>query len=67
MQLSEEVIRNAMKHTRSNKQAADFLKISYKTWKKYATSYIDPTTKRTLFDMHTAVGGKGIPKAYTCL
>lgn len=62
LQLSEEVIRNAMKNTRSNKEAANWLRIGYKTWKKYAKSYIDPITKRSLFDMHTAVGGKGVPK-----
>jgi transposase len=65
LQLSEEVVRNAIKNTRSNKEAAKWLNITYKTWKKYAKSYIDPVTKRTLFDCHMATGGKGIPKAYT--
>jgi hypothetical protein len=62
LQLSEEVIRTAMKNTRSNKEAASWLRISYKTWKKYAKSYIDPITGRDLFSVHTASGGKGIPK-----
>jgi len=62
LQLSEEVVRSAIKNTRSNKEAAQWLRITYKTWKKYAKSYIDPVTKRSLFDMHMAVGGKGIPK-----
>lgn len=62
LQLSEEIVRNAMKNTRSNKEAAAWLRIGYKTWKKYAKSYIDPITGRSLFDMHTAVGGKGVPK-----
>ena len=61
-QLSEELVRNAIRNTRSNKEAAAWLKISYKTWKKYAQSFTDPVTGRTLFDMHIASGGKGIPK-----
>jgi hypothetical protein len=62
LQLSEDVVRNAIKNTRSNKEAASWLRIGYKTWKKYAKSYIDPVSGRTLFDLHTAVGGKGVPK-----
>jgi hypothetical protein len=62
LQLSEEVIRNAIKNTRSNREAAAWLKVSYKTWKKYAKSYTDERTGRTLFDIHMAAGGKGIPK-----
>lgn len=62
LQLSEEIVRNAMKNTRSNKEAADWLRISYKTWRHYAMSYTDPITGRTLFNMHMASGGKGVPK-----
>jgi hypothetical protein len=62
LQLSEEVIRNAIRNTRSNREAAAWLRVGYKTWKKYAKSYTDPVTGRTLFDMHIATGGKGIPK-----
>lgn len=64
LQLSEEIVRSAMRSTRSNKEAAAWLRITYKTWKKYASSYIDPVTGRTLFNMHIAVGGKGVPKVY---
>lgn len=62
LQLSEELIRTAMKNTRSNKEAASWLRVSYKTWKRYAESYIDQTTGRSLFNLHMASGGKGIPK-----
>ena len=61
-QLTEELVRSAIKNTRSNKEAAAWLKISYKTWRRYAQSFTDPVTGRTLFDMHIASGGKGIPK-----
>lgn len=62
LELSEELIRSTIKNTRSNKEAAAWLRISYKTWKKYAEAYTDPITGRTLFNMHMASGGKGIPK-----
>lgn len=62
LQLSEEVIRTAMKNTRSNKEAAAWLRISYRTWKRYANSFVDQVTGRTLFNLHMATGGKGIPK-----
>lgn len=62
LQITEEVIRGAMKHTRSNKEAAAWLKVQYKTYRKYAKSYIDEKTGRSLFDLHISTG-KGIPKA----
>jgi hypothetical protein len=62
LQLSEELIRSAIRNTRSNKEAAEWLRVSYKTWRKYASMYKDPVNGRTLFDIHTAVGGKGVPK-----
>jgi transposase len=62
LQLSEEVVRNAIKNTRSNREAAAWLRISYKTWRKYAQSYKDERTGMTLFDTHMAHGGRGVPK-----
>jgi hypothetical protein len=62
LQLSEELVRSAIKNTRSNKEAAAWLRVTYKTWRKYAKMYVDPINGRTLFDIHTATGGKGIPK-----
>jgi hypothetical protein len=62
LQLSEETVRAAIKNTRSNREAAEWLRITYRTWKKYASKYTDPITGRTLFECHIAEGGKGIPK-----
>jgi hypothetical protein len=62
LQLSEELVRSAIKNTRSNKEAAAWLRITYKTWRKYAKMYKDPINGRSLFDIHMATGGKGVPK-----
>ena len=37
LQISEATIREAMAFTHSNKSAAKYLKISYKSYKKYAS------------------------------
>ena len=58
--LSENIIRNAMKHTQSNHQAARYLRLSYDTYKKYAKLYVDQETGKTLFDLHKNEAGKGI-------
>ena len=58
--LSEGVIRNAMKVTQSNHQAARYLRMSYGTYMKYSKLYIDPETNLTLFELHKNWGGKGI-------
>jgi 5-methylcytosine-specific restriction endonuclease McrA len=58
--LSEGVIRNAMKHTQSNHQAARYLRMSYDTYRKYAKLYVDQETGKTLFDLHKNSSGKGI-------
>jgi len=65
LELSEELVRSAIKNTRSNKEAASWLRVSYKTWRKYAKMYKDPVNGRSLFDIHMATGGKGIPKVRT--
>jgi len=64
LELSEEIIRGAMRNTRSNKEAAQWLRVSYKTWKKYAKMYIDQQTGRSLFNLHLS-NGTSIPKART--
>lgn len=38
--LTENVIRNAMKHTQSNFQAARYLNITIETYRKYAKLYV---------------------------
>jgi hypothetical protein len=58
--LSEGVIRNAMKHTQSNHQAARYLRMSYETYRKYAKLYVDQESGKTLFDLHKNASGKGI-------
>lgn len=62
LQLGESVIREAMDNTKSNKEAARYLKISYKTYKKYASKYIDQQTGKSLFELHLNVAGVGIKK-----
>jgi hypothetical protein len=60
--LPESDIRYAIANTKSNAEAARFLKISFTTWKKYAKMYIDRDTGKTLYDLHTNQAGKGIIK-----
>lgn len=63
--LPEADIRYAISNTKSNAEAARFLKVSFTTWKKYASMYIDRDTDKTLYDMHTNQAGQGIPKDTT--
>lgn len=56
-------IEQAMKVTRSNKAAAEYLRVGYNLYRRFAKAYKDPTTGRTLFDMHYNKSGKGIVKA----
>lgn len=60
--LSEAVIRNAMKATQSNFQAARYLNMTIDTYRKYAKLYIDQETGKTLYDLHKNNTGKGIKK-----
>ena len=60
--LPESDIRYAMSNTKSNAEAARFLKISFTTYKKYAKMYVDAETGKTLYDMHTNQSGVGITK-----
>ena len=50
----ESDIREAMRVTRSNLQAAKFLGISYNTYKKWAEVYTDSETGKTLLELHSA-------------
>ena len=61
---TEEDIRQAMAHTRSNAEAARHLEIDIKTYKKYAKSYTDPLTGKSLWEMHMNIPSKGIPKKW---
>lgn len=61
-QISEEKVREAMAHTRSNQEAARWLGITDRTWKKYAKKYFDEASGKSLFDLHKNEAGRGIPK-----
>ena len=52
----------AIANTKSNAEAARFLKVSFTTWKKYAKMYVDSATGKTLYDLHTNQAGLGITK-----
>jgi hypothetical protein len=60
--LTEQDIRRAMVHTLSNKGAARYLKVSFPTYRLYATQYKDQETGKTLFELHSNRSGKGIRK-----
>ena len=48
--ITKEQLLNAQKMTKSNMSAARFLGISYEHYKRYAKSYIDEETGKTLFN-----------------
>lgn len=60
--LTEAVIRNAMKHTQSNFQAARYLNVTIETYRKYARLYIDQESGKTLYELHKNNSGKGIKR-----
>lgn len=60
--LTEAVIRNAMKHTQSNFQAARYLNVTIETYRKYAKMYVDQESGKTLYDLHKNDSGKGIKR-----
>lgn len=60
--LTESAIRNAMKHTQSNLQAARYLNITIETYRKYAKLYVDRETGKTLYELHKNRDGIGISR-----
>ncbi len=54
----------AMENTKSNAEAARFLRVSYPTYKKYAKLYKDDETGQSLFEIHKNQAGTGIRKPY---
>lgn len=60
--ITEQQIRNAMKMTKSNMSAARFLGVSYDYYKRFAKTYKDQETGKTLFELHLNRQGKGIRK-----
>jgi hypothetical protein len=62
MDIPEKMIRYAMANTKSNRSAAEFLRVAYNTYKKYAKYYIDSDSGKSLFDLHKNMRGLGISK-----
>ena len=62
LNIPESDIRYAMENTKSNAEAARFLKISFTSYKKYAKMYTDRDTGKTLYELHKNQFGIGIPK-----
>ena len=56
--LRQEDIMFAISNTKSNKEAARFLNVSYNTYKKYAKEYIDIETGKSFFDLHLDIDRK---------
>jgi hypothetical protein len=61
LNIERQTIERAMRETMSNKAAAKFLGVSFKTYKKYANLYKTEDGK-TLFEAHKNQAAKGIPK-----
>lgn len=60
--LTESVIRNAMRHTQSNFQAARYLNLTIETYRKYSTMYMDQESGKNLYELHKNNSGKGIKR-----
>jgi hypothetical protein len=56
-------IEQAMRVTRSNRSAAEYLRVGYNLYKKFAKLYKNPSTGETLFDSHKNMEGRGISKS----
>jgi hypothetical protein len=62
LDIPESDIRYAMENTKSNAEAARFLKVSFTTYKKYARLYVDRDSGKTLYELHKNQFGVGIRK-----
>jgi hypothetical protein len=60
--LSEQVIRNAMKHTQSNFQASRYLNMTIATYRNYAKMYMDQESGMNLYELHKNASGRGIKR-----
>jgi len=60
--ITREQLLAAMKMTKSNMACARYLGISYMHYSRYAKSYIDEETGKTLFNLHKNQAGRGIRK-----
>lgn len=57
----ESTIRDAMSRTPGNRAAARLLKVSYPIYKKWASSYVDSDSGKTLFELHLG-SPAGVPR-----
>ena len=64
IELSKEEVLATIARTRSNKQAARYLGVSYTTWKREASKYQNLETGVSLFTEHINPSGLGIPKTF---
>lgn len=63
--LKKEDVLRAVQQTRSNRAAARYLHVSYNHYKRYAKTYKDEESGKSLFELHKNQAGKGIPKFLT--
>ncbi len=62
LNLTEREVRYAMRNSKSNAGAARFIGCALKTYKKYATLYVDEPSGLTLWDLHWNQQGRGLKK-----
>lgn len=62
LNLTESDIRFAMSNTSSNRAAARFIGCDYNTYRVYAERYVDSTSGKTLWELHSNQGGFGSKK-----
>lgn len=61
--LMQAQIEQAMRVTRSNRSAAEYLRVGYNLYKRFAKMYKDSATGKSLFDLHKNMEGRGITKS----
>ena len=54
--LTESQVRYAMQNSFGYKDAARFLKVDYRTYKRWEQQHIDSETGKTLFQLHSKLG-----------
>lgn len=62
LNLTESQIRYAMLNSKSNREAARFLNVSYNTYRKYAKLFKDELSGVNLYELHKNQSGKNIAK-----
>lgn len=62
--LTEQEVLEAIKNSRSNREAARWLDVDLRTWTKYAKQYTDLETGKTLYQLHCNKAGRGKRKIF---